>query len=405
MKNLLMLAFLTVLFTQIQESVFAQKGLEPAIVILNDGDTLQGFIEVRHTTENAKYCGFRTPLIDSQQEEYTPEDIKGYVINDTKYYASKEVNRNGVREQLFLEYLVKGYANLYYLKEEDGESFFVEKNGEFTELTNSKKVINSDNGLTYMQESNKYKGTLMYLFSDAPEMKNSLQAMKFDTNSMIKATKNYHNAVCDDYACIDYTKSMKKKTWLEPVIGYQFHVLNTNRNESKKDGTALLGLNFRLKNSFDSYQGSFIVGLHYFSNSFSGEYVGLDSRDKTMSYSYDALKILVGGEYSFLPGKIQPYMRLTLNYTRLSNPNVLIQSVSENPLVYDENLELDVQKSQHGVNLNLGVKIYHSSESYLALSFDLGLQRSFHLFNYLERSKQLVYGMTVGYGINLSKNN
>src|SRR5690606_19029721 len=96
--------------------------------------------------------------------------------------------------------------------------------------------------------SNQYIGLLSYLFQDSPELSNQIKSTDFGFKPLIKITKDYHNNVCDEYSCIDYTKSTKTKIHLEPFIG----VMNSwmkleSSSDVAYDIKPVIGINFRFK--------------------------------------------------------------------------------------------------------------------------------------------------------------
>jgi hypothetical protein len=60
---------------------------------------------------------------------------------DSKYYVTKEINN----KKSFLEYLIKGKINIYYMRDEKGDHYYLDKeNVELTEIPYEEKIIYVD---------------------------------------------------------------------------------------------------------------------------------------------------------------------------------------------------------------------------------------------------------------------
>jgi hypothetical protein len=111
---------------------FAQKDLENGYIIKNDDEQINGFIKIRSNIQNSKSCLF-SKNVDGITESFDPSDIKAYKT-DTKYYVSHEIDIDLLKQKVFLEYLIDGIADLYYLKDISNEYYFIKKDGLFTRL-------------------------------------------------------------------------------------------------------------------------------------------------------------------------------------------------------------------------------------------------------------------------------
>ena len=134
-KILVLLPFLTFALT-----LFAQNGYNKGYVITNELDTLKGEIKLKSNFLNSTSCDFKYPGSDNVKT-YTPTDIKAYRIEGSKYYVSKDVVIDSTDQKLFVEYLVKGIVNLYYLKGFQNEFYFLEKDSKMIPISNEGKVV------------------------------------------------------------------------------------------------------------------------------------------------------------------------------------------------------------------------------------------------------------------------
>ena len=98
--------------------LFAQTDFRAGYVIKVSSDTLFGEIDYRGDFLMSRLCKFRGN--ENSVVDFTPEKITAFRFIDGKYYASKELNEKTV----FLEYLIKGEINLYYLRDIRGRHYF-----------------------------------------------------------------------------------------------------------------------------------------------------------------------------------------------------------------------------------------------------------------------------------------
>ncbi len=118
----------------------AQRDFRPGYIIKNSGDTLYGKIDYRNDLLMSSVCTFKAN--DNTINEFLPKDILAYRLIDSKYYISREVNGKSV----FLEYLIKGKVNIYYLRDDTGDHYFLDKEGvKLTEIPYEEGIKYIDN--------------------------------------------------------------------------------------------------------------------------------------------------------------------------------------------------------------------------------------------------------------------
>lgn len=196
-KGLLILGF--VFMTGI---LAAQKNFLPGYVIKTAGDTLIGEIDYRGDLLMGQICAFKTNAA-ADEIKYTPADIVGYRFNDGKYYVSKEVNG----KMVFVEYLVKGYLNLYYLRDDNGDHYFLRKGDTDLVEIPYEEGIRVKDGKEYFYKSTKHIGVLNYFTQEVPELQSRIATMRtLDHDNLKKLVENYNNKVGKDQACIVFEK-------------------------------------------------------------------------------------------------------------------------------------------------------------------------------------------------------
>lgn len=181
----------------------AQTSFKPGFVISLNNDTTYGEIDSRGDLQMSKICRFK----DAANEviEYYPGDILAFRFVDGKYFVSKQYGG----ESEFLEFLIKGKVNIYYLRSDDGNRYFIDKEDlGLTEIPYEEGIRMVD-GKRVLYNSTKHIGFLKILMQDAPELFPQINVMqKPGHNNLMKLAEKYHNTVCDDDKCIVYEKKL-----------------------------------------------------------------------------------------------------------------------------------------------------------------------------------------------------
>jgi hypothetical protein len=183
----------------------AQTDFRSGYIINLNGDTLTGEVDYRGDFIMGEMCRFR---MNGSKHDTTfyPRDIFGYRFVDGKYFISKEVNG----KKAFLEYLINGIVSIYYLKDDMGDHYFLDKNGsDIVEIPPYKEEIKYNDGIPYMVKSAAHIPFLYFYMQDAPGLRSDIENLKKpDHGSLIKLAKDYHNLVCLNSSCIIYEKKM-----------------------------------------------------------------------------------------------------------------------------------------------------------------------------------------------------
>lgn len=198
----------------------AQNDFRNGYVITNAHDTLYGLIDFKDYISNSISCHF-TQSPDVSVTIFTPEDIHAYRIIDDRYFISKTVDTKDGPKVLFLEYLIKGEANIYYYRDLSGDHYLIDKaDNPLREIVYRKEVIVVDH-VTRLKESTRHIGILKVYLSDCPELHNRIESLKKpDHNNMISLAKEYHQKICNNDSCIIYAqKKPPVRIAAEPTIG------------------------------------------------------------------------------------------------------------------------------------------------------------------------------------------
>lgn len=350
---------------------YGQKDLQAGYIIKNDGQEVHGKIDIQSNVSNSKSCLFQNKE-QGTLESYGPHDIKGYKTT-TKYYVSREIEIDSVKQTVFLEYLVDGIVDLFYLKEQTNEYYFVEKDSKIYQLENNAlSVFIEGDGIekgdkAYVKTSNRYKGTLNYLFSDAQGFSNRISQAPFHYRSLINLTKDYHNAVCNEYECIDYTRSSTQGMTLEISGGLIHSQMNLKTSEtSVTNFRPALTAQLRFVPLKNKTHWIFLIGLSYSTNEFHGLFINdlyYASRNDTFNLNekYTIIRLPLNIQYEFGSKKIQPVIFAGYSACLYLGAEYAAYYHSGN---VDAPQNSDLRKFQHGFNGGLGIKYNLKNSNY-----------------------------------------
>ena len=131
----------------ITSPLIAQHDFRPGSITTNNNETIEGYIDYAPVQSNALTCNFRLDS-SSAVKLYLPRDLKEYSFKEGKRYITKTVEIDDVSRLYFLDCLVKGDVNLYYMKNLGLDYYFIEQSANLYELSNN-RVSYTDNGKTY----------------------------------------------------------------------------------------------------------------------------------------------------------------------------------------------------------------------------------------------------------------
>ncbi len=200
--NILLLVFLL-----ISISSHAQNDFRAGYVIDLSHDTICGKIDYRRDLAMSKICILKNA--NGNTKELKPTDIKAYRFIDGKYYISKVIDNKPV----FLEFLIKGEVNIYYLRSEKDDRYFIEKkDAELIELPFEEGIKKNKEGKPIKFRTNQHIGLLNHYMRDADNFTDRINAVRKPGHiNLINLAQDYHEQICEDYECIIYER-------LRPII-------------------------------------------------------------------------------------------------------------------------------------------------------------------------------------------
>ncbi|MCG8702095.1 MAG: porin family protein [Bacteroidales bacterium] len=285
---------------------YSKVNTKPGYVITNNGDTLSGKVIIESLYKHHQLCRF-IPDGYKKEKRFYPQDIHGYKIENGEYYVSRKVNK----DSLFLVFLVDGIKDLYYYKNKEHETFYIEdEESGLMVLNNTEKIIYSEQGSRHAINKKEYIGVLKYQFKEVPELDTQIENSEFTHKSLVKLTKKYHDATCSEYECMDYLRTSKTNIYLGLKLGnlHQFLYFYSpdGKEQLPSSNNIYVGVNLHYANMFGLHERlSMESTLSCFVSKFDNKH-----------FEYDGVELLVAPidvNYSFLSGQFKPFISGGLN--------------------------------------------------------------------------------------------
>lgn len=362
---------LTMVFIIVSSSLFSQSDFRAGFLIKNSGDTLYGLIDYRSDKYNSNKCRFKLNN-KSSIEIYTPYDILEYRFDNDKYYISKEILIGIVWEKVFMEYLLNGTVDLYYLKSKNGDQYFIgnyEKG--LLEVRNHVVEYTDENGNKEEKLTGRHKGLLIYFFDDCKELVPDIQIAEVNHKSLKGIAKKYHELTCEDGStCIDYDKEVQ---FIE--VGFNMHaglsIDNLILESYYWDGFELEpmlgfvgGLSADIRWPRLNKNIAFQLGLELNKSSFdvSKFETGKNTWDTNINGYFDYLNLgtKLGLKYSYPAINMRPSIKIgiSINKTLNYNSSIIEQNVINNQTSSIRNYDyFPLPESYLGFISGLGITI------------------------------------------------
>src|SRR5690606_35713081 len=143
---------------------YSQDGYQPGHIIMVDGSTEEGLINLRSAEFNAKKCEFKKNA-SAETVTYFADDVAAYRFNDGTYFVGRSVSIENSDTILFLECLISGKASIYYTRWNSADYYFLETEGKMVGINNNRADV-IRNGVVYNAPSSQYRGVLKHYFRD-----------------------------------------------------------------------------------------------------------------------------------------------------------------------------------------------------------------------------------------------
>jgi hypothetical protein len=194
-------------------TLHAQTDFRSGYIIKNQGDTLYGLIDYRADLKMSRICKFKNDA--NETIDYRPNDILAYRIVNSKFYISKMINDR----KSFLEFLINGKVKIYYLKDNTGGRYYIDKeNEDLSEITNKEAVKH----VAYQDLKDKktnHIGLLLYFMQDAPQLQSRIKYLeKPEHHNLIELAEDYHNTLNQEEKPIIYERQLPSIRILPEII-------------------------------------------------------------------------------------------------------------------------------------------------------------------------------------------
>lgn len=293
-------------------SLNAQGDFKPGYIIALNQDTIRGEIKSGSESRNAQVCVFRTGK-DAEASEFHPGEIQAYRFTNGKYYVTMDVEEDGVKKKVFIEYLVNGMADLYYLREQNSEQYYIRKEGEDPLAITNIRMLKA-------------------AFSDCYEIQSSLDKATLSHNSLISMTEKYHDYVCDGEVCINYAREASRlRLHVMPYVGYSMSTMRL-RGENlfelfdfELSKAPVFGVQLDLGSNRLGEHFSFQLGAEFSNKSNPGyaevtKYAGdFFTYDVHLDGSF--LSFRFGTRYAFSGNRVRPSLGGGLEGAKFINPD------------------------------------------------------------------------------------
>jgi len=311
----------------------AEGNFKAGYIITNSKDTIKGFISQVNVDAYTR-CSFKMTL-DGNVTDYNPGEISAYRFGDDgMYFISKQIQTADGTKVLFIEYLIKGNANIYFMRDHVDHYYIETENNKLMELSEPETRIEKKDGLTYLKPAS-YFGKLKFMLSDCPDIYPEIDKLKLEPQSLITLAKDYHTKVCTTEQCVIFeSKSKPIKLHLGIMVGASLNSFDFQKGYTNYAFGSLMGLKLELENLFfNSKQSLLQVGLvmnkfstytfylrdnYYFY--YNDKYI-TSAKTEGVDINTYALKIPVTYNYLLSLGKIRPYIGVGLDNTLLLSQN------------------------------------------------------------------------------------
>ncbi|MCE5344811.1 MAG: hypothetical protein LLG13_00810 [Bacteroidales bacterium] len=379
--------YLISLFTIVCISGFSQ--FKEGYIVYNGNDTIFGYINFEGSLLNSDHCVFQVQL-NSDAQIYKPADIKAFRFIHSKYFVSREILVNNKPQKVFLEWLIEGRASIltYTQSVSVVRYFLLLEDDSLIELTNTSHVSDVDNK-HYIHDNKEYIGLLKFYFRDCPSLQPRIETVFFDSKSLIKITKDYHDRTCKTGDCIIY-EDRNRKVKIEFGISAGFLSSNLKLNNSIPEKVYP-------SNSIEYGLALNISNLPLLSSKFSSR---LNIMFQNSLYKYDTtdlslvikddkickidyIRIPLQLNYNFSHKKLNPYISLGINLNfRLAYKKYDQYLINHIKKDYPFKEDRGIYSFQYGLNSGLGLNYVISPR--LGISFGYHFEYSPRFFgNYV----------------------
>lgn len=190
----------------------SQEYFREGYIILNEGDTLKGWINNRGRFHNPEEVSFKN--LESEVKVYSVKELKGFFVDNNLYKRATivvDANLYKIEDSkftpppqkyeanVFLLTLVQGEKSLYLYRDKESYEYFYIRKGVEYELLRFRKYYKSTQDASaygtrtqYTGNDKIYIGQLTLYFDDFPEIYGLLQSTDYKTGDLVSLFKAYY---------------------------------------------------------------------------------------------------------------------------------------------------------------------------------------------------------------------
>ena len=392
--------FLTLILLSLCTLGMGQINLREGIVITLQGDTLHGDIDYRTDEMNAKNGLFRQDGT-SDLTNFQPGEIKAYrFLENGRYYVSKHTPDGKL---LFLEYVVRGQLNLYYVGSTIHNNIYYLENekGELIQFEEQNYTASK-----VARRKNLYQAFAMTRESESTQK--MLWRNDLTRDVATKAVVNYNHEVCPDGECeiLEYRSKILPQNdrtvhitmlagYLHYGAGAGYYNFNGFKDLTYKNGwTTSVGIEAYMPKVYPGLYGEAYLSLYHIEDSGTEEFYFYDPEtfqyvpypiDNKAVMNYLSLK--AGFGYQFEKLRVQP--RVHIGYAM----NLDWESGEYN----SEKMDVGASRLYHGYYAGAGVA-YPLKKGAIVLDFTFHRSsHSDHVTSTRFRTVMQRFSYTLGY--------
>ena len=169
---------LCILFFCVVNTTFSQSDFVKGYVILNNSDTLNGFLNQDIENNLSKHVAFSDNENGNPVKEYSSTDIQAFYFNGGNLFESISITDvNGLPAVYFAKYILKGYYNLYSFRRNDVQ-YFIIKHEDTTYLLYDDIVFPSGT----LDTKGNYRNQLLFLSRSCGNLTGQVPQLSYSEN-------------------------------------------------------------------------------------------------------------------------------------------------------------------------------------------------------------------------------
>lgn len=304
-KTCLIILFLSVIHFSYSANIEWLKGY----IVTNASDTIHGQLAYRDGQGDWKECLFRQSG-NAEYKTFSPEQILAYGYDSGLAFISKEVKLFKLHQRLFVQPLLLGVMDLYYLdinkctEFPNGYSAYIVRNtsDEMMEMPDPSK--SDKRNVTKRQNQAK----LNYLFSNYPQLQPDIKRIDSDRDQWTALFQKYHAIICTEYVCTYYEEKKVPSRWfLTPYVAGNYRKVSFNNFVNHNSFTPCIGIAATKSLSKFTDRNLFHIGLE-----FSGISVSTRNYNDIMDFSTLSTTNYYTYENRFIHSKFAPLLEVGL---------------------------------------------------------------------------------------------